>query len=108
MKQGDKHISGDSNDIHIGEATATYSVGGQTHTIHTKPSSFDVIKGDDTTATATATATTDDDTDTSDAKTQSVEDRIAYLKAKLAGSVRSGSYASSGSSSAVAVSVMLI
>ena len=106
MKQGDKHISGDSNDIHIGEATATYSVGGQTHTIHTKPSSFDVIKGDDT--TATATATTDDDTDTSDAKTQSVEDRIAFLKAKLAGSVRSGSYASSGSSSAVAVSVMLI
>ena len=106
MKQGEKHISGDSNDIHIGEATATYSVGGQTHTIHTKPSSFDVIKGDDT--TATATATTDDDTDTSDAKTQSVEDRIAYLKAKLAGSVRSGSYASSGSSSAVAVSVMLI
>ena len=106
MKQGDKHISGDSNDIHIGEATATYSVGGQTHTIHTKPSSFDVIKGDDT--TATATATTDDDTDTSDAKTQSVEDRIAYLKAKLAGSVKSGSYASSGSSSAVAFSVMLI
>ena len=107
MKQGDKHISGDSNDIHIGEATATYSVGGQTHTIHTKPSSFDVIKGDDT--TSTATATTDDDTDTCDAKTQSVEDRIACLKAKLAVMfVKSGSYASSGSSSAVAVSVMLI